>query len=169
MGQAAEHLKKTSSSWIGWNFDSDTLIMPDCKGVKTKNIPQVAQSMQAFLQALESVGVVRVKLQQYKSPIERTVVDNKSVFELVSEGEAAMHVAVEKINQRSSTLTLENFYTSVAVDLLKKSTVVNVLHRLQVNESASTLVGNYPGVFLKSSLRVTAGQVILLSARADEV
>jgi hypothetical protein len=168
MGQSAEHLKKTTTSWIGWDFTPDTLVMPDCKGVKTKNIPQKAQTMQVFLQQLEHVGVVRVTLQQYKSPLARTVVDGKSVFELTGEGESAMSVAVEKINTRSATLTLENFYTSVSMDLLKKSPVVNLLHRLSVNESSSSIQANYPGVFLKNTLRVTTGQLILLSARADE-
>jgi hypothetical protein len=166
-GQAATHLMENTSSWIKWDLKSDSAIMPDCNGVKTKTIPHTRQTMQEFLTTLEGMGLVRVKLHLHKMPIKRIVLNNASLFETEVEGVHAMQVSVEKMNTRSAVLNLENFYTSVSVDLLKKSAVVNVLHRLQVNDSTGAVTCNYPGVFLKSSLRCTKGQLILLSARPE--
>lgn len=162
-GQAATALMQgEAGNYVEWSMTAGSEVNMRPSSPLTTALPEQVLPLQDFLSALELQGHVRVKLHKHK--VEKPAVGpgvpgGSSDKFLVTSAEP---VALEPNVKETGSPTLGSLGSYVDLGQTKASDLVRIVHRLEYDPKAKNITCGYPGIHLKKSLRISAGQAIPL-------
>lgn len=144
--------------FIAWELSDDTVICCESKKPLAKDLPKGPQPLRSFLNFLESLGHVRVKLHLHE--VTKKEGQAGGHYDVKNTEPAVMELKVAE----GEKVTTRSLGSHIDLGAIKDSQWVQVIHRLQFDAGTNKIMSGYPGVYVKQPLRIKKGDVFNLLA-----
>ena len=158
LGQAGTDLMTAGNCWVNWEINGESLVSCRCATALTKALPQGVLSVNEVLGVLELNGYVRVKVKTHGTA-ERNLA-KPGTFTLKAESVAVLEPTIADKKAVANTSSFSGF---VSVPGLKESSHLVIAHRLEFNAKGKELASDYPGVYLKSPVKIMKDELVQLT------
>lgn len=162
-GEAAETLKRNSDNWVAITLEPTSLITVEAKmapgqpGLDRLNLTGSPITLETFLSRLESVGIVRTKIEAHEC------VKEGGQRRITSKTTMAIEVPVNEGKGKPSIKTIASYIDMAA---LRQSEHLNIVTSVQYVGAQNTCKLGYPHVFFNKAIRLqNDGKLIQLAAR----
>jgi hypothetical protein len=157
-GEQAESVKKEGGSWVPITLDATTLTLPEVKmapgqpGLDRLRLPGGPMTMESFLGRLESVGIVRTKIQAHDH------VKDQDVRKITPKQPIVLEVPINEGAKGGKQCSVKNIAGYLDIAAVRNSELLSIVQTFSYIGTKNECMLGYPHVVLNKAIRLSPAE-----------